>query len=163
LDDQTRKRFCDLYRNYKFYIHKRLLYLLGDEEQAREMTQEVFFKVVVELEKGNREVLNIRYLTRMATNQCIDQLRRTGAHPQVPIDAEWLGSVLGRDDRVRVDQMVLVHQMLGRLPRALRAIAVYRLVDGYGLDEIAAITGIPVRTLQRKLIKLKKRLRAWLS
>jgi RNA polymerase sigma-70 factor (ECF subfamily) len=161
MNDETRKQFCDLYQNYHFYIFKRLQYFVGGQELARDLTQEVFYKVVVELEKGNREVLNIRYLTRLATNLCIDHLRK--ARFEVPVDTAWLNGTSAGDSPAQADRMLLVHQMLGRLSRANREIAIYRLVDGYGLDEISAITRIPKRSLQRRLDRIKKRLRAWLS
>ena len=163
MNSETRQQFCDLYQNFQFYVFRRLLYFVGDQELARDLSQEVFYKVVVELEKGNREVLNIRYLTRLATNLCIDHLRRAGTRLEVPVDGAWLNGSAAGGSPARVDRMLLVHQMLRRLSRADREIAVYRLVDGFGLDEISAITGIPKRSLQRRLERIIRRLRALLS
>lgn len=156
MDENAEKKFCELYRNYYFYIYKRAFYFFYNQEISHDIAQEVFYKVVVALEKGNQEVLKIGYLTRLATNLCIDHLRRKGPVPLDPVALDKLKSFNGQG---HADDVVHVHKLLRALPRSLREIAVYRLVDGFSLDEIVQITGIPKRTLQRKLDKLKKRLR----
>lgn len=153
MDPDLREQFCELYRRYYFYAFKRTLAFVKSESTARDITDEVFFKVVLELERGNRNVLNTRYLARMTTNLCIDRLRRQQSNMTVEFNDElvaggWAGS------EVTVD----LRKLFESIPASLFEIAVYRLVDGYSLDEIAGLTGISKRTLQRKLGKLAARL-----
>jgi RNA polymerase sigma-70 factor (ECF subfamily) len=156
MDPGAEKQFCELYRKYYFYIYKRAFYFFYNREISHDIAQEVFYKVVVALEKGNREVLKIGYLTRLATNLCIDHLRKKGPVPSEPGELDKLRSF---DGQGHAEDVVHVHRLLRSLPRSLREIAVYRLVDGFSLDEIVEITGIAKRTLQRKLAKLKKHLK----
>jgi RNA polymerase sigma-70 factor (ECF subfamily) len=156
MDPGAERQFCELYRKYYFYIYKRAFYFFYNREISRDIAQEVFYKVVMALEKGNQEVLKIGYLTRLATNLCIDHLRKRSPVPSDPGELDKLSSFNGQG---YADDVVHMHKLLRSLPRSLREIAVYRLVDGFSLDEIVKITGIPKRTLQRKLDKLKKRLR----
>ena len=155
MDENTKKRFCELYRKYYFYIYKRAFYFFYN--------QEVFYKVVVALEKGNREVLKIGYLTRLATNLCIDHLRKEGARPPVSADPVVLDRAQAVNGQSHANGVMRIRKFLRTLPRSLREIAVYRLFDGHGLDEIAEITGMAKRTLQRRLDKIKKHLVSSLS
>ncbi len=160
MDDELASQFCVLYEKWYFHVCKRAYYFFGNEEVSRDVAQEVFYKVVVELEKGNRRVLDIRYLTRIATNLCIDRLRREGRQSPLLLDQALL-ETLGESDGVsRLHAAIQLRALLERLPAALRELAVYRLVDGYSLDEMVELTGTPKRTLRRKLDKIKRRLNA---
>lgn len=156
MDPGAERQFCELYREYYFYIYKRAFYFFNNRETSHDIAQEVFYKVVVALEKGNQEVLKIGYLTRLATNLCIDHLRKKGP---VPSDPGVLDKMKSFDGQGHADDVVHIHMLLWSLPRSLREIAFYRLVDGFSLDEIVEITGIAKRTLQRKLDKLKNHLK----
>jgi len=99
MDDELASQFCVLYEKWYFHVCKRAYYFFGNEEVSRDVAQEVFYKVVVELEKGNRRVLDIRYLTRIATNLCIDRLRREGRQSPLLLDQALL-ETLGESDGV---------------------------------------------------------------
>lgn len=158
MDQGAEKQFCELYRKYYFYIYKRAFYFFYNREISHDIAQEVFYKVVVALEKGNQEVLKIAYLTRLATNLCIDHLRKEGTRPPVSSDPVVLDKAGAVNGQSQVNGIMQIREVLQRLPRSLREIAVYRLLDGHGLGEIAEITGMPKRTLQRRLNQIKKRL-----
>jgi RNA polymerase sigma-70 factor (ECF subfamily) len=158
MDKGAERQFCELYRKYYFYIYKRAFYFFYNREISHDIAQEVFYKVVVALEKGNREVLKIAYLTRLATNLCIDRLRKEGARPPVSSDPAALDRASAVDGQSHAHGIMRIREVLRTLPRSLREIAAYRLLDGHGLGEIAEITGIPKRTLQRRLDKIKKHL-----
>jgi RNA polymerase sigma-70 factor (ECF subfamily) len=160
MDQGAERQFCELYRKYYFYIYKRAFYFFYNQELSHDIAQEVFYKVVVALEKGNREVLKIAYLTRLATNLCIDHLRKEGTRPPVTSDPAVLDKAGAVNGQSQANGILQIHEVLQSLPGSLREIAVYRLLDGHGLNEIAEITGMPKRTLQRRLDQIKKRLAA---
>jgi RNA polymerase sigma-70 factor, ECF subfamily len=155
--------FGDIYREQHFYVLRRLQLMLCDRETASDLAQEVFYKVFTALEQGNREVLHVGYVVRMATNLCIDHLRQHKSRQVVSIDAELLppaGAYESYNGWPQPDRDVLLQELLAALPASLREIAVYRLVDGFELDEIAALLHIPRRTLQRRLDRIRRRLLA---
>ena len=158
MDEQTHELFCDTYREQYFYVLRRAQAMLGDREIANDLAQDVFYKAILALERGNREVLQAGYLMRMATNLCIDHLRGRKSRQTVLLDDELLGVGGAHDGWPSADRQVLFHELLTALPASLREIAVYRLVDGSELDEIASLMRIPRRTLQRRLDRIKKRL-----
>ncbi|MBN2498544.1 MAG: sigma-70 family RNA polymerase sigma factor [Deltaproteobacteria bacterium] len=154
MEPELEARFCELYQRYYFYIFKRTLLLVRAESAARDLTDEVFYKVVCELERGNRKVLDIRYLARMATNLCLDELRRQSARKMIELQDELLYLDHTAETEAGLERGISLRRLFERLPPKLRAIAVYRLVDGYSLEEMVALCGLPKRTLQRRLRRI---------
>jgi RNA polymerase sigma-70 factor (ECF subfamily) len=159
MEPELEEKFCELYQSYYFHVLKRTLVLVRAESTARDLTDEVFYKVVCELEKGNRKVLAIRYLTRMATNLCLDELRRQGARKMIELKDEvlCLDHVVGAG--AGIERSISLHRLFEQIPPKLREIAIYRLVDGYSLDEIVELSNLSKRTLQRRLRKVLEFLR----
>ena len=165
MDADRRARFCDLYRAHYFHVHRKAWFYVGDVTLAHDIAQEVFFKAWAALDAGNEQVLERRYLLRIATNHCIDHVRARRGRESVPFDElalTLLDSPLleGRADAAGgAERTVYAREIFERLPRKLQPLAVYRFVEGYGLDEIVALTGLSRRTVQRRL----DRARAWLA
>lgn len=65
-----------IYREYSGPIHTYAFHLLGNQEDADDVTQEVFIRAYARLDQL-REPSSLRsWLYRIATNLCMDQLRR---------------------------------------------------------------------------------------
>ncbi len=155
MNEQVQKEFCKLYESYIFVVRKRIAHFFKNRELVSDLTQEVFYKVLVELQKGNQAVANVGYLIRLTTNLCIDQIRKHELESKLKIESNgW--SPISFDGAQKAEKAVLVHQLLNKLPPSLREIAVYRFIDGYSLKEMARIIGMPKRSLQRKLSKLQR-------
>ena len=65
-----------IYREYSGPIHTYVFHLLGNQEDADDVTQEVFIRAYARLDQL-REPSSLRsWLYRIATNLCMDQMRR---------------------------------------------------------------------------------------
>ena len=153
MDAETKARLVDLYRDNYFYIYKKALIFFREPELAQDVAQDVFAKVVSELAKGNRKVLNLPYLVTIATRTCIDRARAERVRgPVNPADPDQIAN--GKPDAA---VSVLLAQLVHKLPSSLREIAVYKYVDGLSLDEMVGLTGLSKRTLQRRIRKIEKK------
>ena len=65
-----------LFEKYKRQIFLRCAQLLNDNEDARDMTSETFIKAYENIQKFNAERPFYPWLYQIATNLCIDRLRR---------------------------------------------------------------------------------------
>lgn len=152
MEEEIRKKLCQFYKGYYFYAFKKAILFTRNEETAKELCQEVFLKVINEIEKGNTKVFDKNYLIRTTTNCCIDFYRKYKTKKEELF--EQLDKYNDKD--LDLESQIFFHELILKLPPYLTEIAIYHLIDGFTLDEIVSITGIPKRTLQRRIEEIKK-------
>jgi RNA polymerase sigma-70 factor (ECF subfamily) len=144
-----------LYQRYGPMVLRRCRRLLGNEEEARDVAQEVFARLL-----RHRERLSGRYpsslLYRIATNLSINRLRDRRREPALPGDV-----VLDRIARMEdMDAPVLLDRLFGRHPESTRTMAVLHYVDGMTLEEVARECGMSVSGVRKRLRGLRASLSA---
>lgn len=151
------ERIVSLYRELGPAVYRLCLRMLGDRESARDATQEVFVKLVRDMDRLEDPESALPWLCRVATNHCLNVIR-DARRPGV-----WAGD--GALDAVpdpppsHPDRQ-LARQVLSRFDLQTQAIAVGILVEGMGRGEVAAELGISRRTVHRKLHRFLHRARA---
>ena len=143
-----RKRVADLYRLHGPAIYRRCLRLLRDKEAASDATQEVFGKVLKDLERVSTLADALPWIYRVATNHCLNERRNAGRRGTEPLPEL---EVAGTGEDVPYPERQLAQRVLQRFDAETQAIAVGVLVDGMEHEELAATLGISSRTVSRKL------------
>jgi RNA polymerase sigma-70 factor, ECF subfamily len=141
-------RATELYREYGALVYRRCLRLLKHPDAASDATQEVFAKLVRDLDKLEANEASLRWLYCVATNHCLNHLRDQRRHGEEALDAELeLASPSGDAGF----DLALVRGVLAHFDVATRAVAVGVLVDGMDYEEVAVSLGVSKRTVSRKL------------
>src|SRR5687768_7114070 len=85
-----REEIAALYGRYGAQVGKRCRYLLRDPEAARDATQEVFVKVMKNLDEFRRDSSPLTWIIRIATNHCLNVIaaQRAGWHQRYKAYAE---------------------------------------------------------------------------
>jgi len=148
-------------------IHSMVYRMLGNAEDASDLTQETFLRAYARLETFQRGRSFLAWLRRIATNLCIDHLRRRGK-PDVSLDERLaLGSQHADprsaerpEERVEMSEasnrvMAAVH----RLPEKQRAVLVLRHMEGLKLEEIASDLRLPLGTVKTLLFRGRRAVR----
>ena len=144
-----RGRAAELYRQYGPVVYRRCLRILRDPEAAKDATQEVFVKLVRDLDRLSDRASVLPWMYRVATNHCLNVRRnavRRGEDRELPdLELARGASADGFPDRA------LALQLLRRVDETTRSVAVGVLVDGMEHEEVAGALGISRRTVARKL------------
>lgn len=157
----------ELYERHAVHVHRRALYLLRDEADAWDATQEVFLKAHGGLARFEGRSSPLTWLLRITTHHCLNRLRaqkvRVG---QGQIDAAHLdgerGLVAGSRGE-RSDRAVLLRGVLERFDAETQAMAVFHYVDEMTKEEVATQVGRSVPTVRKRLRHFVARARALLS
>lgn len=136
------------------------LKIVENEEDAEDAVQETFLKlwrIREELEfVSNPEGFAVRTLK----NICIDRIR--SRRPGVTVESEAVGESEKNpySSMEEKDAVAIVREIIGRLPGVQQEIIRMRDIEGYELEEIAAITGSQISAVMVNLSRARKRVRS---
>jgi RNA polymerase sigma-70 factor (ECF subfamily) len=137
-------------------VYRRCLRLLRDDEAARDATQDVFVKLVREMNRLEDRENAMGWLYTVATRHCLNVLRERRRHGQrTPVDDLELAEPAPSDPARRV----LARAVLEQFDVGTQEVAVGVLVDGREQEEVAAALGVSRKTVQRRLERFLARAR----
>jgi len=154
-------RAAALYRTFGPAVYRRCLKLLRDPEAAKDAAQDVFVKLVRDIDRLE-DAAALPWIYRVATNHCLNLLRsrrRRGTELDADDDALDLSPAVESPYPARA----LARAVLARFDQGTQAVAVGILVDGMEQEELAQALGISRKTVQRRLERFLERARTFLS
>ncbi len=144
-----------LYRSHGPMVLRRCRRLLRDEEQAVEVMQDTFVRVLRAQDRlDDRGPSSLLY--RTATNLCLNRLRSQGRRPE-DADSELVFRIAtAPDESERGFAIALLDKIFAKEAPSTRTMAVLHLVDGMTLEEVARETGLSVSGVRKRLRTLKQ-------
>ncbi len=145
-----------LVRQYQGRICSIAFGYVGEQDEALDLAQEIFIRVYNRLGTCTEPEKFQAWLTRIARNACIDQLRRRKARPpSQDIPAEDMVSLASHgpspeDELVRSSRQKLVHRALQHLSEINREIIVLKDIQGLPLEEISGMLDLPLGTVKSR-------------
>jgi len=148
--------------------------LLGDRDEALDLSQEVFLRVFRTIHRFRGQSSLRTWIYRIAVNQARNRRRfwrRRHRADQVSLDAHVAThgdfksrGELGPDGVLAQKELALrLQHALDRLPFEQRSAIVLREIDGMSYDEIAYSLGVAVGTVKSRLTRARQTLRAELQ
>jgi RNA polymerase sigma-70 factor (ECF subfamily) len=137
--------------------------LAGNDADAADATQEAMVLIVRRLHTFDGRSRFTTWAHRVATNACLDELRRRKRRPDLGLpDDDPDDSHTTVDRATPVDDAVAdrltVDEALARLPDEFRIPVVLRDLGGHDYAEISAILGIPPGTVRSRIARGRARL-----
>jgi RNA polymerase sigma-70 factor (ECF subfamily) len=162
--EDPRSQVTRLYRELGPVVYRRCLRLLGDRAAAEDATQEVFVKLLRDMDRLQDRETVLPWVYRVAMNHCLN-VRRDAHRRGEDALAEDLDVVpdahADRPDAYPDRQ--LAQAVLARFDDETQAVAVGVLVDGMEHEEVAAVLGISRRTVSRKLARFIENSRKFIA
>ena len=137
---------------YQKQVYNLALRTVGNEEDAADMTQEVFLRAYRALGTFRGESKFSVWLYRLTTNVCIDFLRSRRRH--LPADE----SVGPEQQLTRSEMRRAVARGLDNLPDDARKILILRELDGLSYAEIGKVLHLEAGTVKSRLFRARRRL-----
>ena len=150
-----RELLSELYTKYGSRVYARCAYLLRDKEEARDAMHDVFIKVQHNLTSFRGDASPITWMTRIATNHCLNLIRakRAAWHDRYKREVEGgVTHAAGADVTTTLkDNSKLLRLALANVDPELAEIGVYYFVDEMTQHEICALVGLSAPTLRKRL------------
>ncbi|HHX51111.1 MAG TPA: RNA polymerase sigma factor [Clostridia bacterium] len=158
------KRIIQLYELHKEAIFRYFLRMIGNEEEAGELTQEVFFQACLSLYRFKQESSLKTWLFSIARNVYLKHLRKKGVYKtqtweenlhfseQEPQNSDPAEILILKEERARIKKA------LALLPEKDRTIIILKEYEQLSYEEIARIYGQTVNWARVTFFRAKKRL-----
>ncbi|GAA4450833.1 RNA polymerase sigma factor [Nibrella saemangeumensis] len=160
LETSHHKCFEILYNRYAGKVYRRCLSLTKDPEQAQDFTQDVFVRVLANLERFKEKSTFSTWLYSITYNYCMDQLRRSGRTTLIPLEEYHCDSLTDTDDAWIIETN---HQTLNQALETMHPeeVQVLRLkyVQGLEIDEIARQINVRNSAVKMRLKRTRDKLR----
>ena len=156
---QNKKAFDQLVRKYQSPVRRFFLnQTMGDEMLSDDLAQETFIKAYVNITKFRGMSSFSTWLMRIAYNVFYDHVRARKQTEDIDSTAAVRQSSSTGDSNLKMD----IYAALAQLKSDERTCITLQLIDGYPIDQISRITGIPENTVKSHLKRGKDKMANYL-
>lgn len=161
LRDQNTMYFTVLYRRYAGKVFAKCISMLADEGLARDATQDIFIKVLLNLSKFTEQSSFSTWVYSITYNYCIDMIRKKKKMPL--LFTEDVGKVSRETNEELPDSVLLemkqerLEKVIDRLPPGDKAILMMKYIDDLQIREIGDVLGKTESAIKMQIMRAKQR------
>ena len=157
---RNKKAFDQLVRKYQSPVRRFFLnQTLGDEQLSDDLAQETFIKAYVNITKFRGMASFSTWLMRIAYNVFYDEVRSRKQTEDVDTSVSAARQTTTASEGLKMD----IYAALALLKPDERTCITLQLIDGYPVDQIAKVTGIPGNTVKSHLHRGKEKMANYLK
>jgi RNA polymerase sigma factor (sigma-70 family) len=167
------KAYKKLRIKYHEAIYNLIYRMIRNKDEVEDLTQEAFIKAFTSLSSFNDEFAFSTWLYKIATNNCIDYIRRKKLQTfsiDKPIESKESDFIYELPDSTyEPDQELIDHQRkklledaISSLPAKYRQVIHLRHVEEKEYQEIAAILKLPLGTVKAHIFRAREMLNKYL-
>jgi RNA polymerase sigma factor (sigma-70 family) len=147
----TREEVERIFDAYGPMVLRRARTLLGDEDEAKDVMQEVFMKALTEHPKFEVSAQAASWLYRVTTNTCLNQLRNSRRRRALVQERAPEEPALTGDSELAL----LARQLLAEADERWARAAVMVHVDGMSYQEASEALGVSTRSVSNFLTRFR--------
>ncbi len=152
-----------LYDAHALRVHRLVYRLCGDEEMARDLTQDTFIRVFERLSTFRGDSAFATWVHRVAVTVTLNGMRKEQRRAQRSTSLESIGELVAVSREIEPDLRARLSSAIEALPESCRTSVVLHDIEGYTHGEIAQMLGIAEGTSKARLFDARSRLRKALS
>ena len=155
-------------RLYQHRVYTFAVYFMGNQEEAKDVTQDVLIKLWKHRKRVDEDRL-LGWLLRVTRNACVDAIRKRKSYRKVvATDTDNVALAAGDmllPDAVTEGRLFQAHlkQALDHLHEPYRSIVILREIQEMKYEEICGALDLPLNTVKVYLHRARKMLRKQLS
>ncbi|MCU0625804.1 MAG: sigma-70 family RNA polymerase sigma factor [Gemmatimonadaceae bacterium] len=172
--DGREEAYRELIRRYERPVFSLIYRMVRDREQAEDLAQETFIKVLNNIEKYSPEFKFSSWILKIANNLAIDALRRRrldtisidgAANAATAAEVEATSIELAGGGESALDELAnrelgsAIEQAIAALRPMYRSCILMRHVDGRSYEEIAQLLDLPLGTVKTYIHRARHELR----
>lgn len=161
--------FAELMKRYNRSLYHVILKMVRNVDDAEDLTIEAFAKAFKNLERFKQDYTFSTWLFRIATNNCIDFIRKKKNNETFSLNnlynntenEEFNLDIADeasdpQEDAIRSQKAELMQKLVARLPAKYRKLVTMRYFEERAYQEIAEELEIPIGTVKAQLHRAKE-------
>ena len=169
------KAYDYLLNKYRKSVYYMLLKMVNNADDAEDLTQEAFAKAFSSLKKFDPKYAFSTWLFRIATNNCIDFIRKKRVqtvsinNPYMNSDGDRISFDI-KDPNLNPNEVMLKKQRkqyllkaIDRLPEKYKRLVELRYFKEFSYEEVAKELDLPLGTVKAQLFRARELLNQELS
>lgn len=159
LREQNTAYFTYLYRRYAGKVFAKCISMLADEGMARDATQDIFIKILLNLSKFTEQSSFSTWVYSITYNYCIDIIRKKKKN--ILIFTEDVGRI-STDQEVEIPDSVILEMETRRLEKVMealppgdKAILNMKYIDDLQIREIGEILNKTESAIKMQIMRAK--------
>lgn len=161
LQEQDARHFSQLYRRYAGKVFAKCISMLADHGMARDATQDVFIKILLNLSKFTEQSSFSTWVYSITYNYCIDLIRKKKKN--ILIFTEDMGRVSTASEVEIPDSVILemetnrLEKVMHKLPVGDKAILDMKYTDDMSIREIGEVLNKTESAIKMQIMRAKIR------
>jgi RNA polymerase sigma-70 factor (ECF subfamily) len=167
LQHKDQKAYAELLKRYRDVIYFLMLKMCGNHYDAEDLTIEAFGKAFKNLKQYTADYAFSTWLFRIATNNCIDFMRRNNRIPSASkfnwdsedqeglIDAIPSNSLDPEEDLMHKQKIRRMREVVEKLKPHYRNLIMLRYFEELSYEEITEIMHLPLGTVKAQLFRAR--------
>lgn len=155
--------FRSLYDEHVDRVFRLCFRMVGDEESAREFTQDTFVRVWECLDQFRGEAAFTTWLHSVTVSVVLNRIRRMDRHRKRERSLEQAGHLASRTRDVEPGVRDRLNDAVDQLPEIYRTVFLMYDLEGFPHKEIADALGVAVGTSKARLFRARELLRETLG
>lgn len=150
----NKEAFIELLRSVETPIYKTAFYYMGNEHDAKDVTQDALIKVYTKLNTFQEKSSFNTWVQRITTNICMDKFRKNKNDISIEGAELEIHEDLNIEDKVETKLLTeeLIKYLIN-LPSKVRATMILRYLHEFSYQEIADSLDIPINTVKSYLFR----------
>jgi RNA polymerase sigma factor (sigma-70 family) len=163
------KAFEILLNKYRNLVYTIMVKMVRNPQEAEDLTQEAFMKAFNSLSSFNEEFAFSTWLMKIATNNCIDYLRKRklrtySIHEPIQYKDEKIeidipdSEPTPEKSLLQDERKLVLETAINDLPERYRYVVVLRHKEEKSYEEIAEILNLPLGTVKAQIFRAREML-----
>ena len=159
LQEQDARHFSQLYRRYASKVFAKCISMLADHGMARDATQDVFIKILLNLSKFTEQSSFSTWVYSITYNYCIDLIRKKKKN--ILIFTEDMGRMGTEADANIPDSVILemetnrLEKVMDKLPVGDKAILDMKYTEDMSIKEIGDVLNKTESAIKMQIMRAK--------
>ena len=156
---RAREAYTKIYFRYRDRIYAYALRVLGNQQDAEDIFQEVFYRVYARAESFTEERSLSGWIFTIAHNLCLNKVR--DRKPQDSI--EDIELAIAPEEDIGEEWQEVIAQVMAMLPVEYREVILLREYEGMSYAEMTSVLQTTIPAIKSRLYRAKGKLRELLT